>query len=488
VKPRRPFVQRDEQGVSLVLFAILMVTFTVFVAFSVDIGGVANQRRRAQASDDAGVLAAAQDLPFTTSARGQVINLVNQDLGVNWTAGAEWNTCAAVSAPAGFTKDATSNCIAYDSSFTRVWASVPIAGFATSFGRVIGVNQINVSAQAIAQRAHAGGGGVLPFALLGGIGGGLNCIKSDSTGNASAPCGGPQSGNFANLDIYFYGNSAMGTSTDCNGSGGNNRTPNNIALGVDHELTTWTAGADREEACSPNVAGPNIVHVRTGNITNAFDAGILSGGNFTDGSTLGRLGRTYDTTANYYNESATVSGESVNDAGLWEFIPQGVTLSEVPNSCQRATFDSIDAGSTGATRKDNMRLALIGCFSDYASGVGCSTVPCTGQLFTRNSQTESPVDVYDIQLTPRFAYVPQIVETAFPSGNSSPVHIQTFRAIYLQRLLGNGIDHEPGVGDNGGSQKANEINAFVFYKTMLPGNLGDSPYAIGQNQFIQLIK
>src|SRR4029079_2571898 len=229
-------------------------------------------------------------------------------------------------------------------------------------------------------------------------------------------------------------------------------------------------------------------HVRTGNIANSFDEGILSGGSFTDGSTLGRLARKYDGTANYYNDTASVSGVDINDAGLWEFIPQGVTLSEVPNSCQRATFDTVYAGSTNANRKDNMRNALITCFNDYALGVGCSSVPCTGQIFIRNTQTESPIDLYDIQLSSRFAYVPQIVETTFPSGNSDPVHIQKFRAVYLQRLLGNAIDHDPGVRDSGGSQKAKEINAFVFYNTMLPGNLGDAPYVIGQNQSIQLLK
>jgi hypothetical protein len=482
------FVHRDERGVSLVLFALMLVVLTVFVAFSVDIGGVANQRRRAQTSGDAGVLGAAQDLPFTASARAQVISLVNQDLGVSWTAGSEWNTCASIAAPSGFTKDSTSNCIAYDSSFTRVWASVPVAGYATSFGGVIGVDQIGVSAQAIAIRAAAGGGGVLPFALLGGIGGGLHCIKSDSGGNATAPCGGPSSGNFGNLDIFFYGNASLSTSVDCNGSGGNTRTPNNIALGVDHELATWSVGNDREEACSPNVAAPNIVHVRTGNIANAFDEGILSGGSFTDGSTLGRLARKYDGTSNYYNDTATVSGVAINDAGLWEFIPQGVTLSQVPTSCQRATFDTVYANSNSGNRKDNMRLALIACFNDYGNGVGCSSSPCTGNVFVRNSQTESPVDLYDIQLTSRFAYVPQITETSFPSGSSSPVHIQKFRAIYLQRLLGNSIDHEPGVGSSGGNQKANEVNAFVFYTSMLPGNLGDAPYALGQNLSIQLVK
>jgi hypothetical protein len=480
--------RHDERGVSMVLFALLMVTFTVFVAFAVDIGGVANQRRRAQLSDDAGVLGAAQDLPFTSSARAQVVSLVNQDLGVSWTAGGEWNTCGSVSAPSGYTKDSTSNCIAYDSSFSRVWAAVPVAGYNTAFGGVVGLNSINVSAQAIAGRALAGAGGVLPFALLGGIGGGLNCIKSDSGGNASAPCGGPSSGNFGNLDIFFYGNASLGTTTDCNGNGGNTRTPNNIALGIDHELSTWSAGNDREEACSPNVSAPNIVHVRTGDIANAFDEGILSGGSFTDGSTAGRLVRKYDSTTNYYNDTATVSGRSINDAGLWEFIPQGVTIAQAPTSCQRATFDTVYANSNNSNRKDNMRLALLACFADYANGTGCSSAPCAGALFIRNSQVESPVDVYDIQLTPRFAYVPQIVETSFPNGNSSPVHIQKFRAIYVQRLLGNSIDHEPGVGDSGGNQKAKEVNAFVFYTTMLPGNLGDAPYAVGQNMFIQLIK
>ena len=41
-------VRRDERGVTVVLFALLLVTFTVFTAFAVDLGGAFNQRRQTQ--------------------------------------------------------------------------------------------------------------------------------------------------------------------------------------------------------------------------------------------------------------------------------------------------------------------------------------------------------------------------------------------------------------------------------------------------------
>ena len=58
-------VRRDERGVTLILFALLLVVFSVFVAFAVDIGGALNQRRQTQSGADFASLGAAQDLPDT---------------------------------------------------------------------------------------------------------------------------------------------------------------------------------------------------------------------------------------------------------------------------------------------------------------------------------------------------------------------------------------------------------------------------------------
>ena len=104
-----------------------------------------------------------------------------------------------------------------------------------------------------------------------------------------------------------------------------------------------------------------------------------------------------------------------------------------------------------------------------------------------NSQTEKPVDLYDIQLNPRFTYVPQITG-ALPNGVKN-VDIASFTAIYLEGLAGQGFDFDPGV-DNGNQNgnKADSASAYVFYPSMLPGTLGSDPYQLNQNQFIELVK
>ena len=117
-------------------------------------------------------------------------------------------------------------------------------------------------------------------------------------------------------------------------------------------------------------------------------------------------------------------------------------------------------------------------------------------MFSRNSSTRDEPDLYDIQYTSRFGYVPQMDED-FPNGNKT-VHILRFRAIFLQRLLGacSGEqlrpDFEPGLGINKACspQDAEAITAFVFAADMLPNGLAqtDAPFEIGKNRFVRLIR
>src|SRR5205823_10370158 len=85
-------VRRDERGVTIVLFALLLVVFTVFVAFAVDLGGAFNQRRQTQSGADFASLGAAQDLPDTSvNLVNRVKDLVNDTLGTSFTL-ADWQT------------------------------------------------------------------------------------------------------------------------------------------------------------------------------------------------------------------------------------------------------------------------------------------------------------------------------------------------------------------------------------------------------------
>jgi len=106
------------------------------------------------------------------------------------------------------------------------------------------------------------------------------------------------------------------------------------------------------------------------------------------------------------------------------------------------------------------------------------------------------VDLYDIQQSPRFVYVPQVwaSDVTCPGGSGSYCYyIKQFRAVYLQRLVGNNVnqlDFEPSggawTGTYSGQSKA--ITAFVFSASMLPGTLGSKQSVLGENRYVSLVK
>ena len=115
-------------------------------------------------------------------------------------------------------------------------------------------------------------------------------------------------------------------------------------------------------------------------------------------------------------------------------------------------------------------------------------------MFTENTHSESDLEIPDILQSARFSYVPQVWETDVCPGNSGGdcYHIKRFRAVFLQRLLGNNpknLDFEPGPWNNGDpwSGQAEAVTAWVFPPSMLPAPLGDGPNSLGNNAFIQLV-
>ena len=186
---------------------------------------------------------------------------------------------------------------------------------------------------------------------------------------------------------------------------------------------------------------------------------------------------------------------------MWEFIPTSFPVgASVPTSCQKSVFTDVYGGNlsnlpasvsallTPKRGPERMRLLLQRCFTHYngqawnangaIAGAGdptsCPNSGCTDPVFSRNTSISDQPDLYDIQYTSRFGYVPQMTED-FPNGNKT-VHILRFRAIFLQRLLGScngnscGLDFEPGLQINKSSspQDAEAITAFVFAPTCSP--------------------
>lgn len=455
--------------------AMLIAVLLSVAALVVDLGYGRQLRRQTQSAADAAALGAAQNLPTLTSAETQAQSLVATNLPGGTF---DWAGCTDSSK---FAVSSSSECISYDNSFTQIRVTVPTQEFPTLFGRIMGVDRLRTSASASARIIRAGLGAVQPFALYSG-GGAEACLKTG--GNTSDPICNNTTGNFGTLDIVQYGNSSIPTVARCGTGAQAERLQNNIAIGTDHFFTAYAnPPGPLLDACG--TAGPNTLATRTGNVQSTFDLGILHGTNFDDGGP-GRLAR------GSFPKS-TVAGVQVDNKPLWEFIPT-VTLSEVPTSCQRATFDGLLSTTPAAQRKTTLHTALVTCFNQYNAGTGCSNTPCTGALFSQSSWVEAPYDLYDIQLSPRLVYVPKFAETTPPNGDST-LRIASFEPVFFQRLYVKcstnscSADHEPGpwntVSQGGSNDTADAVTSLVINRNMLPGNVGQ-PNVYGETLFIQL--
>jgi hypothetical protein len=377
--------------------------------------------------------------------------------------------------------------MSFDSSFTRVKVKIPWQTYPTMFGKVLGISSLGTSRSATARIVSAGFGSIQPFALYSGFSAGLACLKQGPSGHRIATCDDPSTGNFNLLDITQYGNVTLGTTAQCGNSAQRSRMIDNIAIGADHLFTVYN-GTVLADGCGQD--GPNTLPPRPGNDVTAFDLGIAHGvSTDTSDGGGGRLKR-----GQY--PKATVMGASLDNKPIWEFIPTGLPTTgtnAVPASCQRETFNAISP-TPANTLQARMETALEQCFTDYEAG------NYSGVVFSANTNpfgVEVPVDLYDIQLSPRFAYVPQFAQTVPPNGSSSDLNIASFRAVYLWDLYANcnngcGVDFAPGPWNTaaigGSNDKATAMTAFVFDNKMLPSSLRGDPSSVGQNNYVQLVK
>lgn len=463
-----------ERGVVVIWMALMMVVLLGMAALVLDLGYARETKRQVQNAGDAAALGAAQALPNLTSTEAQAKSLTATNLS---GAASDWASCQDAT-PLAVTS--ATRCISFDSSFTQVRVRVPDDVLPTWFAKVLGVDSVSVHAAAVAQIVSAGLGTIQPFAMYSGAGVEA-CLKTG--GQTPDPICNNTTGNFGTLDISMYGNANLGTITRCGNSQQAARLSNNTAIGIDHVITAY-AGTEVRDGCGN--AGPNTLQTRTGNAQSEFDTGILhgSGSSFDDGQPA-RLQRGN-------GPKATAAGVSIDNVPLWQFIPSGA-LPGAPASCRRSVFDSLIATNPVANQKTALHSALGQCFADYRAGVGCGG-SCTGSVFAANTSSENPLDLFDLQLSPRFVYVPKFAESSGPNG-AKYLHVVGFQPVFLQRLYGGcsanrcSTDSEPGPwnsASNGqGNDKADAVTAFVIDPRMLPAGL-DKPFAIGKTAFVQL--
>jgi hypothetical protein len=458
---------RDERGAVLVLFVIVLTVMIAFAALAIDLGFAREKKRQVQNATDAAALAAAQKVPQLVAADSDA-----QALALRNVEGAtpNWSTCTDAQA---LPTNAGHRCISFDTSYTEARVRMPSLDIPTFFARLIGVAKIPESAVAVAAVVPAGFGTIEPFAFFAGTAD-ERCLKTGASGNyPTGACSGPTTGNFGTLDVYQYGNAILGTARRCGNGAQQVRLENNIATGIDHQVTVYQGRTLDETGCPP---GPNTLATRTGNVVGDFDTGMLHGtaATFDDGQAA-RLQR-----GPY--QKARVGGVNIDNKPLWEFIDPNAT--NIPVTCRRSAFNGLNV--TQAHQQ------LQRCFSDYRAGNGAY-----GVLFGANTTTESGLDVFDIQLSPRFAYMPKFAASSPPNGNSN-LPVTGFQAVFVQTLYGgcnsgNGcyIAFEPGpwntTSQGASNDNADALTAWVFAPGMLPAGV-DLPWNIGSSATVQLVK
>jgi hypothetical protein len=484
---------RDERGAAAVLIAMSLFLLMGIAAIAIDLSVGFNERRQDQTAADVGVMAGAVDtLASNITIRDQILdftrrNVVSEYTDAEWQA--LWESCedperadlnaegfsfAPAPPPAGWaTPTGDLECISFDGGgFVRV--KLPSLAFATSFGRVLGVDELETSADAIARIGSRGGGGILPFGLLSTASDGQHvCLRDASGGHAEEPCDGPDSGNFGALESPHYGTQPDGPAQNCTGSPKKDVLAVNIAYGIDHRIALDADGNPSNEVrdtCSEmdNGLAPDTLNTFTG-LSNGTQEGLATGP-VPGGIIAPRLQQGA-------NPKRSVYGHPLDDKPLWEYIDPGVT-SGIPAICQRSTFtpspiNLVDWDGDGTLDEHNSWEHLSACLTAYVAG-GHTT-----QLF-----------VESLDESPRFAYVPQFWEDSFGSGNSWR-HILRFKATWLQatwwRKGGTTtVFHpgEPGTFSGGGNWSLVQLSGILIPDAALPAELrGTPPPSGGVNPF-----
>ena len=477
----------EERGASALLVASSLVLLMGFAAVAVDLGAGFNERRQDQTAADLGVLAGAVEY-VSVDQEGtlyEILEITRQNLNTEYGVPSDpddddwislWRDCTDTP-PAGFnpwplTPTMISNgwhtfpgnaisCISADADEIRV--RLPNQLTDTSFGGVIGLNELSTNAIAHARVKFTIDGGARPFGVLASAATGSLCLTTRS--GSFPPCNGPDSGNFGTLNSQQWGNEEAGTTTDC-GNPGNPELAVNVALGTDHIIgiaPTWYstppdfAGGDsypgdlvRHDDCeiaadgtavasddTPAVGTTTALRADTGfNQFQATKAGLVTDVGWTWENVTATPtpllqqitgAGVLSTRPLREKVSGTDYDVTLDNTPLWEHLRP---TSDLPGAllpvCAKATI-------TGAPDRV---AAMNSCLSAWETLKGLDST--TTHLFED--------EVFD---NPRFVFVPQFHSTSWGSGTHWQP-IKGFRVAYIDTLWFN-------CNGNFNSSKNNEV-------------------------------
>jgi len=491
---------RLENGATAILVAISLFLLLGFAAIAIDLSAGFNERRQDQTAADIGVMAGAiETLGSNSQIRDLILDFTRRNViatytGADWQA--RWEGCQdpgrielngegfnfqPVAAPHGWTTPSGKlDCISFDAGgYVRV--NLPQLEFETTFGQLMGVDELEASAAAVARIANRGGGGILPFALLSSAAQGQHvCMRDSSGGHAEEPCDGPDAGNFGALQSIHYGTQLDGPSRNCTGSPKKDVVAVNIAYGIDHRIVLDPDGVAKNEVRDTCNKMDNGLTPDTMNTFTGLSSGVKEGlatGPVPGGVALPRLQQGDNSKRNVY-------GSALDDKPLWEYIDPTLSVSvaspdDIPVSCERAGFDDSaqtphDWDGDGTDDAPESWEHLSACLDAYVAG---------GHT--------SPLFMETLEESPRFGYVPQFWGNSFGSGNSWQ-NVRTFRAVWLQGTWWKKskksitVFHpgEDGTFTAGGNWSLAQVSGIIVPDASLPSVLrGNAPPGGGVDPF-----
>jgi hypothetical protein len=470
----------DDRGAVAVLVAASMILLLGFAALAIDIGAGYSERRADQTAADTGVMSGAVYVPNGVSAmRTNLLNIAEQNLPNNYSA-AEWQSiwenCVdpaadrnfggyvfqPIPAPSGWAPvDSNNWCISVASAGGLIRVRLPDQLIDTSFGRIVGVNQLSTGAFAVAKvNFGSGAGGILPFGLPSGANGHV-CLSSGPTGLAIDPCTGAASGNFGTLKGPKFGNPDIPTAVNCGASPLNQVLAQNISHGYDHTVTvhpddpTVSTANEIRDQCNPNPAPgyfapfPNTLETDTGYPGLGLEVGLVGNNVGTvPGSPLPpRL-------AQGAGSTTTLFGRTANDVPLWSYLINNPSIydnSSAPTICDPTTFDGAPGewdGDTATVESNSSWQHMQACINAY------NALPSPGVMFSSGIANN----------TARFVWIPMFWESSLGSGLSWR-HVELFQPAYLQTTAWKqGTSwrfHHPGENDGAGNHCIDETGAFA---------------------------
>lgn len=522
---RRNTARRGERGAILVIAALVMVALFGMAALAIDIANARQQQRQAQGSSDAAALAAAQDLPDPAAVVASAKQYAQQNFGVEE---ADWTGCDDDEHLPELPDSGDGNtCISIDEAFSRVRVKMPRRQVETFFAKALGVDEVPVSGAATAEAKLTRDDRIIPATVAASTGSGNNCIENG--GANVAPCNKSVSGNFGSFNaprirLYEPTSSEENNALRINYSMGVDHVLS--IYGTGSPKVCDFAHPVKSPCTTTNVdSGLDANHLLpfTGNVVPPLTDGLIDNADIsTDDGNLtfcGRLRRPDLTDENLTQTdpegcehwrddpgpgpAITVLGEALNGrhAAYWmkpefrDLFYPGSTPGTTPSTssswaagdakldCFMSTY-RFDYGGTNSKG----HVAQTEFFIDPASAIDTSTGD--GTEFTPAQARDHlvntcglPAATIDPKLTsltdsddfwpmfdkgiiadPRFGLIPVVKQ--FNSGNSTPMQIVRFWAIYMYRL------HTT-------SQKIQAVDAWTFEPALIETESGVADLQFG---------